>query len=610
MNKQKIIDTINRLAFDQDYGTYLAVANVLDAAAGPEESGLPPLRVAVLRNFTLDSLLPVIKGEIVRAGFHPFIYQGDFDVIAPEVLNPASALYGFQPDFIILAQWLETLAPNLVTRFISLSGAQVTEEINRILDSLEQTIAGLRQYTQAPILLNNFPLPIYTTLGILDAQVDDSQTQAILSINRGLLVRAREWRDTYLVDYFGLLARTGSALGLDERYWQMGRAPLGRHALVPFGQEYGKFFRALRGKTRKCLVLDCDNTLWGGVIGEDGLANIKLGTTYPGSCYQAFQREILNLHDRGVILTLCSKNNEADALDVFRQHPETVLREEHFATWQINWDDKVTNIKRLAQSLNIGLDSLVFVDDSEFECDLVRDQLPQVAVVQLPADPSAFTSALSAGAFFDSLTFSDEDRERNQMYRGETQRKEVFETAGSLEDYLTGLQMVAEIGTVSDVSIPRVAQLTQKTNQFNVTTRRYSEGEIRAFSESASADVFSVRLRDRISDLGLIGVAIVKYSGCQAEIDSFLLSCRAIGRGVEDALLVHLLNQAQSRGCTQILATFIPTNKNTPAADFYQRHGFKLSAETLLESELKLSLAQEVFLTPGWITVQSAIQGA
>jgi FkbH-like protein len=563
--------------------------------------------VAILRNFTLDSLLPVIKGEIAMAGFHPLIQQGDFDAIASEVFNPISALYTFQPEFIIVAQWLETLAPAFVTRFVSFSTTQVTEEIDRILDSLTQIIAGLRQYTQAPILLNNFPLPLYTTLGVWDAQMEGGQTQSVLSINRGLLARARHWRDVYMVDYFSLMTRVGSAQGFDERYWQIGRAPLGRHALVPFGQEYGKFFRALRGKTRKCLVLDCDNTLWGGVIGEDGLAGIKLGTTHPGSCYQAFQREILNLHDRGVIVTLCSKNNEADVLEVFRQHPETILREEHFAAWQINWDDKVTNLKRLAQNLNIGLDSLVFVDDSQFECDLVREQLPQVAVVQLPADPSAFTSTLSVRAFFDSLTFSDEDRERNRMYRDETQRKELFEISGSLESYLLGLQMIAEIGNPTDINIPRVAQLTQKTNQFNVTTRRYSEGEIRAFVESDSADVFFLRLSDRISDLGLVGVAIVKYSGSQAEIDSLLLSCRAIGRGAEDALLAHLLTTAKSRGCIKMLSKFIPTKKNAMAADFYQRHGFKLSTDTSLGTEWELSLAQESFPTPGWIKIKPSI---
>jgi FkbH-like protein len=603
MTRQTLSTALNRLRIEPSYNTYMAMANALETT-GLDSSGLHPMRVAVLRNFTFDALLPVVQGEIALAGFFPLIYQGDFDSIARDVLDPNSALYAFQPEFVIVAQWLETLAPALVTRFISLSTEQIAAEVERVLASIEEIVATLRQRSKAPILLNNFPLPAHTTLGILDSQLNGYQIHTILKLNQELLQRIRQWRDVFLVDYFNLMAQVGSTQGIDERYWQIGRAPIGRHALLPFGQEYGKFIRALRGKTRKCLVLDCDNTLWGGVVGEDGIGGIKLGSTYPGSCYQAFQREILNLHDRGVILALCSKNNEADVLEVLHNHPETILREEHLATRQINWDDKVTNLNRIAQSLNIGLDSLVFVDDSQFECDLVREQLPQIAVVQLPADPSAFTAKISARAYFDSLTFSAEDRERNHMYRDESQRKQLFETAGSLETYLANLEMVAEIGQPDEITTPRVSQLTQKTNQFNLTTRRYSEGDISSFVKGDDTDVFFLRLRDRISDLGLIGVAIVKYNGKQAEIDTFLLSCRAIGRGAEEALLSHVFTIAKLRGCIRIVGEFIPTPKNSLAADFYRRQGFKLVAESIQASDWELSLDNSNISAPKWITVK------
>jgi len=601
---QNLYSAIKRLNAELTYSAYLALANVLDAT-NPEESELPPLRVAVLSNFTVDSILPVIKGEIALAGFFPVIYLGGYDSIMLDVLNPVGSLYAFQPDFVIVSQWLETLSPTLVTRFLSLSPEQAATEVERLLILLDETVAALRNSLKTPILLNNFPLPSYTTLGILDSQIDSGQTQTILNLNQAILHRVHQWRDVYLIDYLSLLARIGSVRGVDERYWHIGKSPIGRHALVPFGQEYGKFFRALRGKTRKCLVLDCDNTLWGGIIGEDGLGGIKLGATYPGSCYQAFQREILNLHDRGVILALCSKNNEVDVLDVFRNHPETVLREEHLAHWQINWDDKITNLNRIAENLNIGLDSLVFVDDSQFECDLVREQLPQIAVIQLTSDPSAFIPQLSGSAYFDSLTFSAEDRQRNQMYRDESQRKQqLHETFDSLETYLSKLEMVVEIGYPDDVTIPRVSQLTQKTNQFNLTTRHYSEGDIRAFLENPDADVFYLRLRDRISDLGLIGVAIVRYSDLVAELDSFLLSCRAIGRGIEEALLAHILNSAKSRGCTRMLGKYLPTKKNGLVADFYQHHGFNCVSETPQGLDWELSLDQDIFPTPSWVNVR------
>lgn len=607
MPTQELTSTLRRLAGESSYSAYTAAANALETVTA-EASGLPPLRVAISRNFTLDPLVPVIQGEMALAGFYPVVYLGDYDAIARDALDPESALYAFQPEFVIVAQWLEKLAPALVTRFVSLSPAQVSAEVERVLTTIDEIVASLRRHSKAPILINNFPLPVYTTLGILDVQSESYQTHTILRLNLELLRHLRQCRDAYLVDYMGLMARIGSAQGVDERYWQIGQAPIGRSGLVSFGQEYGKFFRALRGKTRKCLVLDCDNTLWGGVVGEDGLGGIQLGTTYPGSCYRAFQQELLNLHDRGVILALCSKNNEADVLEVLRDHPDMVLHEEHFATRQVNWDDKVTNLTRIAKGLNIGLDSLVLVDDSQFECDLVRERLPQVAVLQLSTDLSTFRTKLSAAAYFDSLTFSAEDRERSRTYREDTQRRQLSESASSLSEYLARLEMVADIGMTDEGTIPRVAQLTQKTNQFNLTTRRYSEGEIRGFVEDPETDVFYLKLRDRIAEMGTIGAAIVKYSTQQAEIDTFLLSCRAIGRGVEDALLAHVLNSARARGCTCVRGRYLVTKKNGQVADFYRRRGFRLIAEGPAGSEWEFPLDQAEFAAPDWIKVKLTYQ--
>jgi len=603
MNGQDLTATLSRLANESTYSAYAAFANALDRVK-PEESNMPLLRVAILRNFTLDPMIPVIKGEIALMGFYPLIYLGDYDTIAQDVLDPHSALYVFQPDLVIVAQWLDSLAPALVTRFLSLSSQQVNTEMERVLTTVSEFITALRQHTNVPIFVNNFLLPRYLTLGILDAQSDSYQTHTILKLNMELFQRLHQVRDVYIVDYMSLMARIGAEHGLDERYWQIGRAPIGRNALVPFGQEYGKFFRALHGKTRKCLVIDCDNILWGGVIGEDGMEGIQLGATYPGLCYQTFQREILNLHDRGVILVLCSKNNEADVLEVLRIHPEMVLREKNFSTWQINWDDKVTNLIRIAQDLNIGLDSLVFVDDSQFECGLVREQLPQVAVLQLSSEPSTFRAKLNAKAYFDTLIFSAEDKERNRMYRDQAKCKQLCVSASSLEDYLLKLEMVAEIGLADEMFISRISQLTQKTNQFNLTMRRYTEGDIRAFVESPETDVFYLKLRDRISEIGLIGVAIIKYSNKQAEIDTFLLSCRAIGRGVEEALMTHVLNSAKARGCSHVLGHYLVTKKNQQVANFYGCQSFRLVIENILGSDWELLLEDRVFLGPNWIKIE------
>jgi FkbH-like protein len=385
----------------------------------------------------------------------------------------------------------------------------------------------------------------------------------------------------------------------------MARAPLGKDVLVPLGQEYGKFIRALRGKSKKCLVLDCDNTLWGGVIGEDGLSGIKLGSTYPGSAYHAFQQEILNLYHRGVILALCSKNNEADVLEVFREHPDMLLKEHHFSTWQINWDDKATNLVRIAEDLNIGIDSFVFVDDSVFECEWVGKQLPQVAVLQLDGKISSYRNKLSGIGFFDALTFSEEDRKRSGMYVQAKERKNMLQSASSLEDYLVDLQLQAEIGTPGKKEIPRVSQLTQKTNQFNLTTYRYTEGEIQNFVESVDSEVYFLRLSDRISDLGIVGVVIVKFEEEYAEIDSFLFSCRALGRGVEDALLCFVVKRVIEKGKKRIEGKYLPTQKNSQVADFYIKHGFQLISEKEEGSSWSYSIESEKIVHPYWISVKA-----
>ncbi|MGQ4807053.1 hypothetical protein NKDENANG_00391 [Candidatus Entotheonellaceae bacterium PAL068K] len=603
MSRVDLTAALRRLTDEMTYSAYLAVANTL-AKSPPESTSLPCLRVAVLRNFTVEPLIPVIQGEIARAGFYPEIYLGAYDAIMQDALDPDSALYAFQPDFIMVMLWLDTLAPTLATRFLALSLAQVQTEVRQVLDTVDEVLSGLRRHTDVPILCNNFPLPLFPTQGILDAQSEHSQMHSILKLNQELLHCQRQRRNVYMVDYMSLLARLGSMNGIDERHWQIGSAPLGRHVLVSCGREYGKFFRALRGKSHKCLVLDCDNTLWGGVVGEDGIGGIQLGASYPGSCYQAFQREILNLHDRGVILALCSKNNEQDVLDVLRTHPEMLLREEHFATWQINWDDKATNLMHIARDLNIGLDSLVFVDDSEFECGLVCEQLPQVAVLHLASDPSMYRSQLGLGGYFDTLSVSAEDRKRTQMYRAEVQRQQLYQQTHSLEEYLAKLELVAEIGQADSVTIPRIAQLTQKTNQFNLTTRRYSEGDIQTFVDSPHADVFYLKLRDRIAELGLVGVAIVTYSDHAAELDTFLFSCRALGRGAEDAFLAHVLNAATARGCRRVLGRYWKTAKNGQVKDFYTQRGFCMVAENAQGSDWELSLTQDVVLTPNWIKVE------
>lgn len=592
MSKKRLSNALKQLSSDQSYGAYTEVSNALDQL-NAEDKGSAMLKLALLRNFTLEPLVPVLKGEVSLANFHPHIYLGGYDTIAQDVLDLHSEFYSFKPDLVFLVQWLETLAPELVSRFVSLSELRVIEEIDRIVSGVRQFIVAIRKNIKTPLIFNNFVLPTFPAYGILDAQSPTSQMQAILKLNNKLSEMAREFSDVYVLDIMGLMARIGSQQGIDERYWQLGRAPIGRNTLVPLGRECGKFVRAIFGRSRKCLVLDCDNVLWDGILGEEGVKSINA----------SFQREVINLHDRGVILALCSKNNEDDVIEILRNHSEMILREKHIAAKQINWDDKVTNLLRIAEELNIGLDSLVFADDSSFECDLVRERLPQVAVLCLSGDSSLFSFKLQEQGYFDTLSISPEDKRRNQMYQEESKRKRLIASSGSMEDYLVSLDMVAEIGMANELTIPRVAQLTQKTNQFNLTTHRYTEANIRAFASDSNVNIFYLKLVDHVSDIGLVGVVILKYKEQLAEIDTLLLSCRALGRGVEDAFIAFIKNIAHSRGCQYLSGKYIKSEKNAQVSNFYERSGFMQTKQSGHGSDWAYTLGNNVNVGPQWIRV-------
>lgn len=589
---------------ESSYDSYLKISHFLKKSAIDGKTSVE--KVAILRNFTIEPLVPAIEAALFISGLRSEFYLGDFDNIWQEINTDESQLYEFHPDFIIMAQWLETLAPNFMKRFLSFSRAQIDAEVERIGQLLESQVIAIQQRTKSVIILNTFPIPAMMTLGILEHQNRPFLKSAIESINRRILDIQKKYANIYIMDFDAVFYDVGFQNAMDLRGWQMGRAPLSSKTLIPIAKGYANVIRSLRGKSKKCLVLDCDNTLWGGIIGEDGLAGIKLGPDFPGSSYLDFQSEIMNLHDRGVILALCSKNNEADVLDVLRQHPFMQIKETSVATWQINWLDKVSNLKEIASTLNIGLDSLVFIDDSPFECGLVREKLPEVEVIQLSGKPALYRNELLKDGYFDSFSYTEEDRDKNHLYRVEAQRKNLEMSAGSIQDYLKSLELQATIGKATDFEILRVAQLTQKTNQYNLTTKRYTEDDIRTFAKSPDWDVLFLKLKDKFSDMGLVAIALVHYVKDEAHIDSFLMSCRVIGRGVEEALLNTLIREATKRRSRLISGVYIPTSKNKQVADFYSKFGFNFVNEGDLGRWI-LALDQKTEKNVDWIKIESFI---
>lgn len=553
--------------------TYAEMQDVVNKA---KLDHLPRLNICILRNVTMESIVPYLKFLAYKMDFGAEIRMGEYDNIVQESLGMKEGILKKETDCVLVFMKLENLSWNLARKFSALEGEEVQKEVKRIQEAVTNILSGIRKQTNGMILWHGFELPLYPGLGIWDSQLPGGQAGVIQELNKFLRTALRSVPNAYYVDLNLCLARVGGKTFYDDRYWHIGRAPYSREALCEIAWEDFKFIHALKGKSKKCLVLDCDNVLWGGIIGEDGMSGIKLGKTYPGSSYYEFQQEVMNFYNRGILIALCSKNNEQDVWDVFRSHPDMVLKEKHIAAAEINWGDKATNLKKIASDLNIGLDSLVFVDDSEFEVNLVRGATPEVTVLHFPTDKAVeYRNILVSCGLFDTLTVSAEDRERGAMYKAEAQRKQLQGQAPDLETYFKSLEMVIEVKFADNFTLPRIAQLTQKTNQFNLTTRRYSEADIKKYMEDKDADVLSIQLIDKFGESGIVGVCILKYIGQKAVFDTLLLSCRILGRGVENVFVIQALKLAKQRGCEAVVGEFYPTSKNAQVKDFFPNQGFE-----------------------------------
>lgn len=572
--------------------TYTEIQEILGNA---KVEDLQDFRISVLRNVVVEPLQDYLRYLGLFADMNCKVNLGEFDNIVQEAVGGETELLNEQIDCVLVFANLKVLSPDLDMGFAGLTLDQIETEIQRIREFINTVADGIRRQTQAAILWQGFELPLYPALGIADGQSSNGQTAVVNSLNDFLRQQLSAFPNAYFVDINLCLARVGGKEFYDRRYWYIGKAPYSKIAIFEIARENGRFIRAQKGKNKKCLVLDCDNVLWGGIVGEDGLEGIKLDPTYPGSIYHETQQAIKRLSDRGIILALCSKNNEDDVLNVFRNHPHMVLREEDISAYEINWRDKATNLRQIAATLNIGLDSMVFVDDSEFEINLVDTVLPEVEAILFPEGKRyLFVDTLHSSDLFDTLTITEEDRKRASQYRTENERRKLQSEHADISTYLSSLGMHLEIRFADGFSIPRIAQLTQKTNQFNLTTRRYSDLDISEFIDADDAEVLSVRLGDKFGDYGIVGVCILKLMEGNAVFDTFLLSCRVIGRTVEDELIAQILQYAQRGNFRYAIGEYLPTAKNIQVKDFYKRHGFEVLDEESDRATFSFDLAQSM----------------
>ena len=576
---------------------------VLDRFAKvPDAPPTVSCKLLILRSFTVEPIVPLARAAAAAWGMDLQVRVGQFNSYVQEILDPSSTLYSDPTDVVVLAVQTRDLVPELWERWSELDAATVESTIERILGDYRTWVETIRGRSTVHVVIHNLEKPTSAAGGIHDSQSPDGQLQAIEKINAGLVALSRKFAGVHVLDYEGLVALHGREHWLDEHKWLTARLPLAADSLIHLADEWLRYLLPLRGRQAKCLVCDLDNTLWGGVIGEDGLNGIKLGGEYPGAAFQQFQRAVLDLTQRGVILAICSKNNEADALEAIDNHPEMLLLSKDFACMKINWTDKAQNLREIAAELNIGIDSLVLIDDNPVEREFVREMIPEITVIDIKADaPLGHAPALRACPLLERLEVSAEDRKRNQLYAEQQQRAALQSSTASVVDYYRSLEMVATFGLADDATRPRVAQLTQKTNQLNMTTRRYSEQDIQAFIDDPAVRVYWTKVEDRFGDNGIIGVMIVRDEGEQWVLDTFLMSCRVIGRTVETAMLGILADHARQNGAKKMTGEFLPTAKNAPAKEIFAKNQFECVEEGEERSLWELDFSKANLSPPEWI---------
>jgi FkbH-like protein len=398
-----------------------------------------------------------------------------------------------------------------------------------------------------------------------------------------------------------LVTRLGAANWYDQQRWNSMRLPMSGEAVAALAREWVRYLGALTLPPRKVAVVDLDNTLWRGIVGEDGYDGIRMDDSPEGWPHRSLQQTLLDLYHRGILLAVCSKNNYQDAWTVIEGHPEMVLRPQHFAAVRINWQDKGSNLREIAQELNVGLESLVFLDDNPQERELVRTTAPEVHVLDVSDDAAEYAQAMRDVIGFERIWLTEDDQKRGQMYAQQRQRELLKTDSKSLEAYLHSLATVVTLEQPVAATIQRVAQLTGKTNQFNLTTKRYHVQQIQEFHDSAESDLLAVSVQDRFGDNGIVGVAILCYHEAVCRIDTLLLSCRVIGRGIETAMLSMIVDRARERRCHSVCGHYIPTEKNAPCADYLDQHGFQRRNDCWMLEDLGSCLVE----APSWITIKS-----
>ncbi len=547
------------------------------------------VKIAILSSFTISQLEPLLFVENLKNDIYSEIYIPGFNQFRQEILNKGSYLHIFKPDIIFFVLRVE----DIINDYFVIEEKKRKRLSEELIDDMKFMFKKLFKLFNSSVFFNTFFLPQYIPNLFLNFQELNSSYNMLKGINREIRKELNNYVSAYIYSFDVLFKENGISNVFDAKMEYYAAIPFKSQFLIEIAEYFSRMLKILLFPRKKCLVLDLDNTLWGGIIGEDGLNGIKIGGTFPGNVYAEIQKVIKYYKDQGIILTINSKNNMKDVLEVFEKHNDMVLKLEDFSSVKINWNEKADNMIEISNELNIGLDSMVFVDDSPVEREKIHQFLPMVEVMEFGKDPLKNLEILKKTNYFDSFFLTDEDRKKSREYEERKKRTKTLKKIKNQDDFIKNLNLKVNIKPIDRISFKRVYQLIQKTNQFNLNAKRYSEGELKnMMNKQKECEISYIKAEDKFGEYGIIGVIITKIDKENLIIDSLLLSCRAIGVGIEKVIMKFLIEKAKRKKLKKIIAIYKETKKNTLVKGFLTKEGFikrKEVFELSLQKEMRLA---------------------
>ena len=535
------------------------------------------LKIAVLRSFTCEMLEIPLTVEGYNNGYDFELYFSAFGQYAQEILDINSRLYDFLPNFILVAINIEDIGKSVFKHGKLFESTDIDILQNDVNNFIEQ-LKILRSINNGVIFVNNFFRPLLSTATYHDANLPYGTDGLIRNANSQLIAAVGKLRNVYIYDLNGLIFELGARNAFDYKQWYIAKNLFTPMCYIEYARAITGMISAVRNIRKKCIVLDLDNTLWRGVIGEDGMSGIDINDSF-----KDLQRQLLFWKNSGILLAVNSKNNYEEAMEVIEKHPDMILRKDDFASFMINWEDKASNIRKISNHLNIMTDSMVFIDDSAYECDLIKCQFPEIDVIHLDGNYAEYANTIRFIPLLNFISITEEDKKRTDYYRANESRTFLLESAGSLETYLESLGTEILIKPLDDFTLTRASQLSQKTNQFNLTSGKYAADDL-THMNSTGFDIYTVSVSDKYGDSGITGLIIVDVSGannCVWHINNFLLSCRVMGRGIEKGVWSYIVGKAYEAGIKTITGEYVPTKKNKPVEHLLETFGFQKDNDRL-----------------------------